>query len=277
MTTRLFIVGTGRCGTVTLWRILQSVPRTFALHEGVGVLNGDELTAGPMLEVNHTLYHQAEERQKLFERSFDPTGDLYREMLHGFGPRRCLIRYCRANDLHYCDVNPYQYNLINFIHLTYPDAKFVHVVRNGYDCVRSFFQRTKSTYPDQPKAGWSRYSMAKPMPMDDDPWFDEWNDFDRLQKIAWMWTNINALIQERLQRVSRANQMILKLEEFSEQRVLQLLEFAGLPRQFDLEQLRLHNAQSELTLQWTSESIAAFNRIAGAQMKRFQYEVRGER
>ncbi|HVN36148.1 MAG TPA: hypothetical protein VMU96_12945, partial [Casimicrobiaceae bacterium] len=69
----VFVVGTGRCGTHTLWKLFESVPNTLSTHEGSGIVCngpasfvGKRVTLGSMPELNGYLYHYGGEAH--FER-----------------------------------------------------------------------------------------------------------------------------------------------------------------------------------------------------------------
>src|SRR5690349_24944921 len=73
----VFVVGTGRCGTHTLWKLFESVPNTLSMHEGNGTVRhgpaalvGKRFALGSMPELNGYLYHYGGEAA--FARTFAP-------------------------------------------------------------------------------------------------------------------------------------------------------------------------------------------------------------
>jgi len=146
MPEKVFVVGTGRCGTHTIQHLLGRVPGTLALHEGRGELSGRNIDVGDMKALNIYLYFvrcEVEARKELHELRGEPQAITEK----CFDKRRKLITRCVSNDLHFVDVNRMGYNAIDYISSTYPNAKFIHLVRNGYDCVRSWYRRL-SAYND---------------------------------------------------------------------------------------------------------------------------------
>ena len=146
----VFVFGTGRCGTHTMWKLFESLPNTISTHEGNGIVRagpaeliGQQIAIGEMWEYNAYLYHAADE--SVFRRTFDPDPEMAALMERSFGVRSKLIGGCEARGLAYCDSNPFAYNFINYLHAKYPHAKFVHLVRDGYACVRSWFGPTRET------------------------------------------------------------------------------------------------------------------------------------
>jgi hypothetical protein len=166
----VFVVGSGRCGTHTLWRVFESLPDTLSTHEGNGTLHygppdvrGKRLALGCMPELNAYLYHYAGEA--VFQRTFALDEAMIAFMDGCFAGRANLIAWCRTNGIAYCDANPFAFNFISYIYRRFPSAKFVHLVRDGYECVRSWSRRDLTTYPDGlPDAHLVSWLLAKPMP-----------------------------------------------------------------------------------------------------------------
>jgi hypothetical protein len=163
MTGPVFIFGTGRSGTHSLARILASVPRTISLHEGEGTdLSGRSLDLGDLMGLNVYLYHGAR-REAALRESIDVTGDTARLMDASFAGRHALLQRMEQEDAFFCEANRCAYNYIDYIRKRYPDARFVHLVRNGYDCVRSWNFRI-GAYPSfgelaghKVRSTWRRY------------------------------------------------------------------------------------------------------------------------
>lgn len=276
----VFVVGTGRCGTHTLSKVFESLPNTLSTHEGAGTvragpasLHGKKVALGGMLEFNAYLYHHAGE--DVFRRTFDPDPAVTALMDDSFAGRAKSIAWCEANGVAYCDANAFGFNFINYLHAKLPHARFIHLVRDGYACVRSWSRRAASTYPDEiPNALSIEWLLAKPTPFPSDPVHASWRGFDRVQKIAWFWNTVNANIAERLARVPDANKRVVKIEEVTETTVPGLLEFCGLPQQYSREALAPDDASSGPAIEWTTENVRKFNALAGPMMARLGYPIR---
>src|SRR5262249_25879885 len=146
------------------------------------------------------LYHYAGE--DVFRRTFDPGPALTGLMDDSFAGRAKAIAWCERIGIAYCDANAFGFNFINYLHTKFPRARFIHLVRDGYACVRSWSRRAASTYPDEiPNAESISWLLAKPVPLPSDPVFGAWRGFDRVQKVSWFWNTVNANIAERLARV----------------------------------------------------------------------------
>lgn len=277
----VFVVGTGRCGTQTLWKLFDSLPDTFSTHEGRGVAHARRtsplrrrVALGSMLELNHYLYHQGTEAD--FARTFAPDPAMRALMDRCFAERAHAVSWCAKRGLAYCDANPFGYNFINYLHERYPRARFVHLVRDGYACVGSWFRREQTTYPDEVPRELSAIAwiLAKPKPFPGDPAHAQWDRFDRLQKISWFWSTVNANIALRLERIPAANRLTLPIEGLDQAKARRLLDFCELPGRLAGKSLAPVEKSEGSRLDWTAANLAKFNAIAAPMMETLGYAVR---
>jgi len=276
----VFVVGTGRCGTHTLSKLFESIPNTLSTHEGAGMVRagpnamlGKKVALGGMLEFNAYLYHHASE--DVFRRTFDPDPAVSPLMDDSFAGRAKAIAWCEAHGVAYCDANAFGFNFINYLHTKLPHARFIHLVRDGYACVRSWSRRTASTYPDEiPNALSIEWLLAKPVPFPSDPVYGPWRGFDRVQKISWFWNTVNANIAERLARIPEANKRLVKIEEVTETTIPGLLDFCGLTQQYSRDALAPDDPSSGPAVEWTPENVRKFNALAAPMMQALDYPIR---
>ena len=328
----LFVVGTGRCGTHTLERVLSTVPGTVSLHEGRGSLSGKKVDVGHMNGLNVYLYN-CPDRPKAAELTA-VSGDVARLISANFEARHDLIRTCCDQELTFCDSNRHAYNYIPYIAREYPQARFIHLIRNGFDCVRSWHQRGE-TYPEpraykcpvrlamarqlltmhrfsprivqrlipilgrlvgvdhnyliapvlshrtltptdihtlsNPVLGF--YCHDKPVPFPDSEISKEWGQLPRMQKTAWFWSNVNKRIRKMLSDLSGDRSMTVRLEDLSQEHVGEMLEFAGLPGQFDANLIKPHDARDHSGFDWNDERVDGFRRHASGCMAEFGYSL----
>ena len=181
-----------------------------------------------------------------------------------------------AHGIAYCDANPFGFNFINYLHAKFPHAKFIHLVRDGYACVRSWSRRGATTYPDgvphSPEA--ISWLLAKPIPLPSEPAYGEWQLFDRVQRISWFWNAVNANIALRLERVPVENRRVIMIEELTEASVPAILDFCGLPRQFAAEALAPDDPSEGPAIEWTPENVRKFNALAEPMMRELGYPLR---
>ena len=275
----VFVFGTGRCGTHTTWKVFESLPNTLSTHEGVGTLRAGPADAidkriaiGCMLEFNGYLYHGADDA--VFSRTFDPDPEMWALMERAFDKRSKLIEWCDRNGLAYCDSNPFGYNLIDYLRRKYPRAKFIHLVRDGYACVSSWWRRG-STYPDRlADLGMLPWLLAKPVPFASDPIHAAWQRFDRVQRISWFWEYVNANIMQRFAAIPDSYKRLVKIEALDARTLPDLLAFCGLPATFTAESLAPGDPSSGPAIEWSPENVGKFNDLAGAMMARLAYPLR---
>ena len=276
----VFVVGTGRCGTHTMWRVFESLPNTLSTHEGAGIVHagppsslGKRLSMGCMPEFNAYLYHYAGE--DIFRRTFEPDAEMTTLMDRCFAIRSSSIAWCRTNGIAYCDANAFGFNFINYLHTKFPSAKFIHLVRDGYACVRSWSRRDASTYPERlPAPGGISWLLAKPAPFPSEVVHGSWAHFDRLQRISWFWNTVNANIAERFDRIPVANKRVLKIEEVTQETIPGILNFCGLPQEFKPDSLAPDDPSAGPAIEWTPENERKFNALAAPMMEKLGYALR---
>lgn len=292
----IFVVGTGRCGTHTLQKIFNSVPNALALHEGKGSVCGEFIDVGDMKEVN----------------IFDRLGaeKMYKVKKRAIYERKKLLDKIQVKNL--VDVNRMGYRMINFVKEKFKDVKFVHVVRNGYDCVQSWHRRT-SMYPDQnvfPRiirhyisrgirtpeyllevasaayAYWDgRPTEANIASLGRDNQLtyalekplpssvsSVWYRYNRVQKISWFWKYVNKYIEDKLDNVEDDKCMELKIEELDKSKMNEVLDFLGLSKKYNRNLLKKHNKSNTGHI-WTEENVKNFNKVAGSYMRKIGYRV----
>jgi hypothetical protein len=252
-----FVLGTGRCGTVTLFRLLGSVPDCECLHEGRNW--GKGIALAPLtVEFPHACAQQG-------------SVPALREL---FGNERIdHIRDCLARGEHFGESNHYAYPFIEFLQEEYPEAKFIHLIRNGYETVISWEARKRGIYPKDGTPG-NQWAVAKPEPSAGDPWHEAWQSFKRRQKIIWYWAHANDFIDKKLRALDPSRRMLVRLEDLDEDKMNEIVDFLGLPRSWDRELLGPHNeSRKSLRRGWTSRHLRHFREIAGEVADRFGYEV----
>jgi len=148
LTPIIFVVGTGRCGTLTLSHVLGGAPQIFSLHEGRRKFMGDaSVNYGDMMGLNCAVYNSRRGVQ-LREETQTVTGSAEKIMDASFKPRHDLIRDLNAQGRILCDVNRITYHFIPYVASRYPQAKFIHVIREGRSVVNSWMRRP-GMYPDR--------------------------------------------------------------------------------------------------------------------------------
>jgi hypothetical protein len=125
-----------------------------------------------------------------------------------------------------------------------PEAKFVHLVRDGRKVAGSYFRKLgDECYDDRSNAilqGF--YDGANPapppekkywwpVPRRDDPAAADFRGYDQFQRIAWHWAEVNRTIIAALEALPDSRKLFVRLEDLqtSAHQVRALYEFLNLP------------------------------------------------
>lgn len=183
--------------------------------------------------------------------------------------------------------------LIADLHGLFPDAKFVHLVRDGRKVAGSFFHKLGSEcYDDRSSAIFKDYiENGAPVPPPEKKYWwprPRWNDpgviafdaLDQFGRIAWHWAEINKVIRQQLVTIPNDKSLFVKLENLrSDEDVLRnLYAFLGLPYRsayFAMFQ-RPHNVNRPEDKLLTPEQRATFAAVAGAMLEELGYAAEPE-
>lgn len=166
----VFIVGTGRCGTESVAKVLGSVPGNYVVHEM---------------------------RPKLLREALE-----YRSGRLPHDELVALLRSTRGALLTMAvriagEANNRLSFVLPALAEAFPDAKYIHLVRDGRDVVASYYQRRKLT-EGNPDA-WDRARIEG----DKVGEFSsrDWARVDLFGSTCWFWSYTNRLISEDAQRL----------------------------------------------------------------------------
>jgi hypothetical protein len=177
----------------------------------------------------------------------------------------------------------------------FPEARFVHLARDGRKVASSFFHKlgaecyddvsTKilADYLDDPDGVPAPPPEKKywwPQPKRGDPFGREFESFNQFQRIVWHWAEVNRVILDGLAAVPEDRQRFFRLEDLRSDPffVATLFEFLGLPyrQEYAAAFGRPHNVNRPVDHLLTDEQSAQFDRVAGAMMERLAYAGRAE-
>ncbi len=196
----VFVLSTGRCGTLWLTEFCKLSSRVF---------------------VNHSLPPQLIRNSRLAYEKFQECQDDFGEIIRAARDDFILDSY-KMGKL-YLETN----NRITFfayaIKDVYPNSKFIHIIRNPGDFVRSGLSRNwyKGHHHDI-----GRIIMYKNL--------KKWNLMSTLEKIAWLWNETNNFIEQFLKKIDEKNYIRVRSEDlFSHQKfaihVLKFLKIEDIP------------------------------------------------
>lgn len=185
--------------------------------------------------------------------------------------------------------------LIPDLNALFPEARFIHLVRDGRKVASSYFHKLASEcYDDRSTQVLASHLAAPekvtapppekkywwPQPKPDDPWSGAFSRFDQFQRICWHWSEINRVIFDSMACVADERRLFARLEDLRTQpsSVAALFEFLGL--RYRDEHFgafaRPHNVNRPIDRLLTAEQSAQFSRIAAPMMERLGYSDRPE-
>ncbi len=173
---------------------------------------------------------------------------------------------------YYIEANHYLFSLIPIIKEIFPRPKFVHIVRDGREVLRSAYNR-----------GWYRpassYDYLKATDFSDDSFFESWDNLSRFEKIAWYWQKKDRYICDILKEENNSLRIYFENIFDAENNYAgmeKLINFLGLPsKKFrDYLKNKIRSSKSYELPHWTDwedERKEKFNNIAGEHLKYHGY------
>jgi len=262
----VFIVSTGRSGSQMLARVLALSPAIGAFHEPRPLLN----TEAYLVWSGRAPWHPGSVTESVrYKRSW-------------------LIEEIQDhNGLIYVESSHFASHLIPVLDRLW-GAKFVHLVRNGRDVVRSGLRRSTWYGKISLKArvaAWLRRRL--PLAEVGDTFLDHRLDpprecRTRVARIAWLWAEVNRVCLRNLATIPPERQMRLHVEALGPTTLTALLQFIGadpepalIARMLALADTRPnaspHDSQAEAPT-WRAEEEEQFRAFAGSMMQQMGYE-----
>ncbi|MGJ8642153.1 MAG: hypothetical protein ACSHX9_01995 [Luteolibacter sp.] len=203
-----FTVGTGRCGTTFLYRLLDREKKVAASHE-----------RNPLLETFHRF-------AKWHGLPIDDEG------FHESKAREIAIDL-QSNQFS-AEASAYLSFSIRELHERF-GARFVLLVRNPEDVIRSYLAkgwydrpvsyRDRSLVPGYQECEHFHHFLGRPIPQGEE--FEEWNQLTRAGKLAWFWATVNRSVVEKFDQLPPDTTRVQKLEYLDFETYLDLGRFLG--------------------------------------------------
>ena len=258
-----FIVSSGRSGTAMLHKALSSKPEVEMHHEYAVQITQP-------LAVRRYLGLIGEDAAR---RTIDET----------FG---AAIHHSRAR-LWGDSSNKLSW-LIADLASVFPEARFVHLVRDGRKVTSSYFHKLGAeNYDDRSNAIMQAHYDGRtcppppekpywwPVPRRGDAMAEAFRNFDQFQRICWHWTEINRVILESLATLPTERTLFARLEDLtgSPSQVREMWNFLGLDYQdSDFAAFaRPHNVNRPEDRLLTESERAQFAALAGPMLDRLGY------
>ncbi len=152
------------------------------------------------------------------------------------------VRYCERG--HWGDSSNKLSWIIPELAELMPEAKFVHLVRDGRKVAGSYFRKlTDECYDDRANAAMQAHYDGKmsapppekkywwPVPKRSDAMADAFRGFSQFQRICWHWAEINRVILREIAKLPKARTLFVTLEDLSSSpdAVKGLYDFLNLP------------------------------------------------
>lgn len=265
-----FIVSSGRSGTAMLHKALSAVPGVEMHHEYMVQI------IQPLAVKRYLSLADSRETAKTIAETYG-----------------AAIRYSQA--AHWGDSSNKLSWLIPELAAAFPDARFVHLVRDGRKVASSYFHklgdecyddrstRILQAYYDAPESQIPPPPEKKywwPLPRHGAPDAGIFRSFHQFQRIAWHWAEINRLALEELSKLPAERTMFVRLEELraSPSDVRALYDFLGLAWHDQAYGVfaRPHNVNRPEDRLLDPLQRAAFDAIAADMMMRLGYAERPE-
>lgn len=246
----LFVLSTGRTGTVTLTKLLNISPEIAAFHE----------PAPRHLELISASYADIWNAPSKYRTTFESA-------------RFLPIARTSLNGKVYCEAT----NLVYFapaIAQSLPNALFLHLHRHPADVVRSGMSRGWYRCHE-----WDEYRLRPPQGT---TWSSAWDTCDPFTKICWFWNATNEFILRFGERLTPDRVLTLSSEQLwstDDDAWKSLFRFLGVAvpeshRAREVLRTR-HNAQPLRPFpafdDWTREQQSRLLHIAGATMTKLGY------
>lgn len=194
----IFTLSTGRVGTKTLAALLSMAPNLFAYHEPNPLLYGLSKLAYEYNDASNVLGL-----------------DILKEaFLVG---RKLKFDLALACNRGYVETSPQGTFLAGAIREAVPNVKFIHLVRDPRDVVRSGMRR--KWYFNHP------FDSTRIVPTVGSRYAPKWESFSAFEKNLWLWTETNGWIQRFLADIPEDRKILIHSEKlFSlDQQVFQRL------------------------------------------------------
>lgn len=209
----VFIVSTGRSGSQMLSHLLANHPVIFSTHEPKPHLVSEA----------YALWKGKVNKERIVQRILSK--------------RSSFLKQVKGNHLLYVESSHYCAHLIPILHDLF-DARFIHLYRDGRSFVRSGLER-ESWYPHTSfsPVGWGKKYIAEKIRRKYFLNFGNiWDDHrleppsemtTRIEKITWLWTEINKIIIRDLETIPSDRYMNVALEEINRDAIIRILDFIG--------------------------------------------------
>jgi len=213
----VFVLGTGRSGSTSIAKTLNQHSNCHAFHEDIYQL----IRLSSWYENQGKKEKALKELERIFENKIWQA-DNEELIIHS---------------------DQKLWNFIPFLSEYFPNAKFIHLVRNPYDSVVSMASRNwykENEYFEYNSNHWAKYRLQADRIGEIDE--DVWANMSSLAKCTWYWYYINENIENALNSLSEERVLKVNLKDLSKEMnvIGEFLQLEG----FDLQLLKTNKRNS---------------------------------
>lgn len=259
----IFAIGTGRCGTNFLHKVLKKEPDIASHHERAAL--------------NDTFHRYC----KWYDLPVDKAGFLE------------VKRAGIEADLQY---NERSFESSAFLSLSLQElyeafeAKFILLVRAPEKVVNSYIK--KGWYRDevflqnpdkipsyQPNMKEFHHFLGRTLPRGEEE-YERWKKYSRVGKLAWYWKTLNGSVLQQFENIPESHRRIEKIEELNFERFVQLCNFMGFEPDISKEQYESivdskpnRIGRVKRLDEWSDAEIKEFQTETADMASRFGYDI----
>lgn len=236
-----FILGLGRSGTHFLSKLLNKPSTAAVYHE-------------PLTED----FQAVVEAQQSSQAAYKYIENFRKKRIYLLTQNQTITTYGEAN-------SNLRYHT-KALQQCIPNAKLLHLIRDGRDVVRSLMARQHYT-----NDGVGHHSI---MPRPDDPYYAKWAELSRFEKICWLWADSNTRLSYDVKNYIQFEQIVSDYDYFHEKIERYLGVTIGRAQwQAAIKQPADRTVEHVLPgwRQWDTKLQQSFDIICGPVMKQYGY------
>jgi hypothetical protein len=249
----VFVLSTGRVGSMTLARLLDLSPNLLVKHE----------PSPKLFRLSKANYHYPFESSEFSDSIF-------------WTVREELINQALSSGQGYVETSPQATFFAPVILKAIPSVKFIHLVRHPADIVTSGMRR--NWYGGHPS------DNTRITPTSTDKYGRDWSSMNQLEKNAWLWTETNCWIMDFLKAVPENQHITVRAEDLYNKKpdvINDVFDFVGAeaPSQKRVNKVlsKKHNQQTRGDFpsfkNWTPEMKDQLRMLSGDQTKALGYDI----
>jgi hypothetical protein len=259
----VFILGTGRCGTLQIAELFQGSKDVESHHEYMF-----ESVLKPAV-----LYKMHQISDKDIRNILQ---DVYKPAIH-YSTKKYWIDCSNAL--------PW---IVEPLYYLFPNAIFIHIIRDGRKVVSSFFNKFqgiiyddncvsimmnwlegKDIIPPPDKKYW------RPVPLPENLIYKDFSSYDRFERLCYYWNEVNLSIQSSFSIIPNAQKYMFKLEDIVSDESTLISFFNAANVKYDSKYFQILkrpvNVEKPKNFLLSDDEKIKFNKLCNDVMQNFEY------